>query len=174
MPVYLCQPGQAASEPWRHGIQVYATPFLMDGGRCINNSSTSGNAAPDVNVPSSLSPMAAAINNNNNMDGAISAAAEVGTPIRRIRHAEVVLVDDVCVAYGRHWLRLRWPGRRHGGFAGYIALGRINDDHDHSKGGGRGSPEPSSSTMNTRQTQQPTTAETAAAASALGMTLPGM
>lgn len=44
-----------------------------------------------------------------------------GVAIRRVRHAEVVLVDDVCIAHGRYWLRLRWPGK--GGFAGYIALG---------------------------------------------------
>jgi hypothetical protein len=49
-----------------------------------------------------------------------------GVPIRRIRHTEVVLVDDVCIAYGRHWLRLRWPGHK-GGFAGYIALGKVNE-----------------------------------------------
>jgi hypothetical protein len=49
-----------------------------------------------------------------------------GTPIRRIRHAEIVLVDDVCIAHGRHWLRLRWPGHK-GGFAGYIALGKVNE-----------------------------------------------
>jgi hypothetical protein len=44
--------------------------------------------------------------------------------VRRVRHAEIVLVDDVCIAYGRYWLRLRWPGHK-GGFAGYIAMGRI-------------------------------------------------
>jgi hypothetical protein len=48
-----------------------------------------------------------------------------GLPIRRVRHAEVVLVDDVCVAFDRYWLRLRWPGRK-GGFAGYIALGKVS------------------------------------------------
>ena len=41
--------------------------------------------------------------------------------IRRIRHAEVVLADDICISHGRYWLRLRWPGHR-GGFAGYIAI----------------------------------------------------
>jgi hypothetical protein len=49
-----------------------------------------------------------------------------GLPVRRIRHAEVVLVDDVCIAHDRHWLRLRWPGRK-GGFAGYVALGKVNE-----------------------------------------------
>jgi hypothetical protein len=49
-----------------------------------------------------------------------------GHPIRRVRHAEVVLVDDVCVAFERYWLRLRWPGHK-GGFAGYIAMGLVSE-----------------------------------------------
>lgn len=49
-----------------------------------------------------------------------------GVAIRRVRHAEVVLVDDVCIAHGRYWLRLKWPGS--GGFAGYIALGATTPD----------------------------------------------
>lgn len=44
------------------------------------------------------------------------------TPIRRVRHSEVVLVDEVSLYYGKYWLRLRWPGSR-GGVAGYIVLG---------------------------------------------------
>jgi hypothetical protein len=47
-------------------------------------------------------------------------------PIRRIRHAEIVLVDDVCIAHERYWLRLRWPGHK-GGFAGYIAMGLVSE-----------------------------------------------
>jgi hypothetical protein len=56
-------------------------------------------------------------------------------PIRRIRHAEIVLIDDVCIAYNRYWLRIRWPGNNraattaasssshhHMNFAGYIAM----------------------------------------------------
>lgn len=41
--------------------------------------------------------------------------------IRRVRYAEVVLVDAVFWIYGCYWLRLKWPGPR-GGAAGYIAL----------------------------------------------------
>ena len=41
--------------------------------------------------------------------------------LRRLRHGEIVLVDDVCLAWDRYWLRLRWPGHR-GGFAGYLPL----------------------------------------------------
>jgi hypothetical protein len=54
-------------------------------------------------------------------------------PIRRVRHAEIVLVDDVCVYAARYWLRLRWPGRK-GGFAGYIAMGLVTGDGDSSTG----------------------------------------
>jgi len=89
MPVYLCKPGCWATEPWRHGIQVYAFPFPID--------------SKDVQA------------------GDKEEERPQGVAIRRVRHAEVVLVDDVCIAHGRYWLRLRWPGK--GGFAGYIALG---------------------------------------------------
>ena len=47
-------------------------------------------------------------------------------PVRRIRHAEVVLVDQCLIIYGRTWLRLRWPGEQ-GGFGGFVALSRIED-----------------------------------------------
>ena len=51
-------------------------------------------------------------------------------PVRRLRHAEVVLVDQCLTAYGKTWLRLRWPGEL-GGFAGFVAVGgggRIEGD----------------------------------------------
>lgn len=73
MPLYLCQPGRDKPEPWRHGVNVFATPSVT------------------------------------------------GRPIRRLRHGEIVLVDDVCFTMNKHWLRLRWPGRK-GGFAGYLQL----------------------------------------------------
>lgn len=47
-------------------------------------------------------------------------------PVRRIRHAEVVLLDQCLIIYGRTWLRLRWPGKQ-GGFGGFVALSRIED-----------------------------------------------
>lgn len=89
MPIYLCQPGRGHTEPWRHGIQVYAHPFSME--------------------------------------------SEEAVPIRRVRHAEVVIVDDVCLAFDRYWLRLRWPGHR-GGFAGYIAMGLASESTAQLKG----------------------------------------
>jgi hypothetical protein len=46
----------------------------------------------------------------------------IGRPVRRIKHSEVVLVDQALRAYGRTWLRLRWPGEQ-GGFGGFVALG---------------------------------------------------
>ena len=41
---------------------------------------------------------------------AAAAVAVVPSPIRRIRHSEMVIIDDVCLAYHRYWLRIRWPG----------------------------------------------------------------
>lgn len=140
MPVYLCQPGAGAAEPWRHGILVYAAPFAMEelpvtgGGRDAvvlpastgevanwsdtgtneQRSSSVGQQVPS-SVPSSVG--ASALQQQKNHQG---------LPIRKIRHAEVVLADDVCVAFDRYWLRLRWPGSK-GGFAGYIALGKVGE-----------------------------------------------
>ena len=139
MPVYLCQPGAGATEPWRHGIQVYATPFALDEtapvstgvGRDMvvlpvtsNESAHWSNEQRREQQPHGQQPQTVG-------EATSSAAGQIqqhrqrmGVPIRRVRHAEVVLVDDVCVAYERYWLRLRWPGHS-GGFAGYIALGRV-------------------------------------------------
>ena len=150
MPVYLCQPGAGSSEPWRHGIQVYAAPFEMDetslteGGRdsfvlpassmeaSNNNWSGSGGIRNDRNnnrtnninqrtgAPSSLQGAASSISGG----GQLNRNSVLGHPVRRVRHAEVVLVDDACIAFDRYWLRLRWPGHK-GSFAGYIALGKV-------------------------------------------------
>ena len=57
----------------------------------------------------------------------------IGRPVRRIKHSELVLVDQALRAYGRTWLRLRWPGEK-GGFGGFVALGN-NVEGD---GGGGG------------------------------------
>jgi hypothetical protein len=168
MPVYLCQPGVGAAEPWRHGIQVYAAPFdLMDAkaensavstenvndtnSNAITENNNNAAASESNNVArtaaeyyrmaieedernSAADATASIINATGDVGGThaasshqnLSRMAQSGMEIRRIRHAEVVLVDDVCVAYGRHWLRLRWPGHK-GGFAGYIALGKVNE-----------------------------------------------
>lgn len=174
MPVYLCQPGLGADQPWCHGIQVYAAPFdLVDVSIEDNNSNdkdTAGAAGPSntgstanatetatlrrrldqrlfqarrTEEPVEDDPrrhtlvaagatVAASNPTNDSSTGAeggnilLSRGVQSGIAIRRIRHAEVVLVDDVCIAFGRHWLRLRWPGHR-GGFAGYIALGKVTE-----------------------------------------------
>lgn len=144
MPVYLCQPGSAAAEPWRHGIQVYAAPFTMDassdeklktadppeGGASLERSTEGLRQHHSVD--------SAAANRNSTISQTASGSEEArtttghvttttGLPIRRVRHSEVVLVDDVCIAFDRYWLRLRWPGSR-GGFAGYIALGKVSEE----------------------------------------------
>jgi hypothetical protein len=93
MPLYLCLPGKDQPEPWRHGMSVYAAPFPQTGNTANNDNDTNETDS----VPNSR------------------------RPLRRLRHGEVVLVDDVCVAYDTFWLRLRWPGRK-AGFAGYLPL----------------------------------------------------
>jgi hypothetical protein len=148
MPVYLCQPGATASEPWRHGIQVYAAPFSMDEvflpaiadansstnelpqqGPGANNSSSlrQGNNAEQPDASAQPVQGTSTISRTGAGSGNQIPNTNSGLPIRRVRHAEVVLVDDVCVAFDRYWLRLRWPGLK-GGFAGYIALGKVNQE----------------------------------------------
>lgn len=131
MPVYLCKPGCWASEPWRHGIQVYAFPFPIDSKDVYARTSPSEHVSSDhknVNVSGELKDTHTTGNerDDNVSDTTLHSdenkvTVPQGVAIRRVRHAEVVLVDDVCIDYGRYWLRLRWPGK--GGFAGYIALG---------------------------------------------------
>ncbi|KAL7565639.1 hypothetical protein ACA910_018998 [Epithemia clementina (nom. ined.)] len=72
-----------------------------------------------------ISVYAAPHNHSNDVSGGSSSSGDhAPAVIRRIRHAEVVLVDDICISHGRYWLRLRWPGHR-GGFAGYIAVQKM-------------------------------------------------
>jgi hypothetical protein len=141
MPVYLCQPGAMAAEPWRHGIQVYAAPFALD----VASSSSSDNnlnaeqwdATNNEGIRQRHGTTTVTQENTTLAGGNRSSqtttgpgephATSTGQPIRRVRHAEVVLVDDVCMAFDRYWLRLRWPGGR-GGFAGYIALGKVSEE----------------------------------------------
>jgi len=106
MPVYLCKPGCWQQEPWRHGIQVYEQPFPLD----------TDTRQDDVFVASTEGIR------SRHERRSMRAAGSLGRPVRKVRHAEVVLVDDVSIAYDRYWLRLRWPGPQ-GAFAGYIALG---------------------------------------------------
>ena len=143
MPVYLCQPGALAAEPWRHGIQVYAAPFAMDAASSsprddnlniepldtTNNNEGLRHRHGTTTTPTEEN---SALSGENRSSQTATGSGEThvastGQPIRRVRHAEVVLVDDVCIAFDRYWLRLRWPGGR-GGFAGYIALGKVNEE----------------------------------------------
>lgn len=137
MPVYVCQSGFGHTEPWRYGIQVYSIPFPIDddanretahgGGRDLVIAGTSWSVAPQpMSVHEVHDDAAPSRDQGHPRAPSISSAAVVlaGRPIRRVRHAEIVLVDDVCVAFGRYWLRLRWPGHK-GGFAGYIAMDKV-------------------------------------------------
>ena len=129
MPVYLCQPGFGSTDPWKHGIQVYAAPFAID----QDENATSSDAAVDSSqqIANARSPIQdnGTFNSASNHTYAFNFggdSSKVGAPIRRVRHSEVVLADDICVDHDRYWLRLRWPGKT-GGFAGYIALGKVDD-----------------------------------------------
>jgi hypothetical protein len=122
MPVYLCKPGWGTAEPWRHGMPVYAHPFPMkeesrNTGSSFEVSAHHGGGAArqDHNrtEPETRNYYASSTGSNFPVES---------TPIRRVRHSEVVLVDEVSLYYGKYWLRLRWPGSR-GGVAGYIVLG---------------------------------------------------
>ena len=169
MPVYLCQPGSGETEPWRHGIQVFAAPFPMDDSsavKVIAGSGTTrdgnftaviaggGSGPPTCRIDAKtlkdgtaddddngVVAVGSDSNNNNSSNNSNSArtrgvardgwsagttAAIPATPIRRIRHAEVVLADDICIAYDRYWLRLCWPGSKRG-FAGYVAMGLVSE-----------------------------------------------
>jgi hypothetical protein len=139
MPVYLCLAGAEADEPWKHGIQVFAKPFAVPEQPPVVTTLTTTPLPLDRTVGTSepihlvqqqhhgmihqdlLAATATAAGNNSNHS------------IRKVMHAQVVLVDDVCMAYGRYWVRLRWPGSK-GGFAGYIAMHQIpaqlTPDHD--------------------------------------------
>ena len=130
MPVYICQAGSNSSEPWRDGLQVYAAPFQL-------TDLPSGDPREDHNVTCTIASGGGIFGRTNedgeNVENSMMSRNQsrtnsfnVGSCVRRIRHAEVVLVDDVCIAYDRHWLRLRWPGQK-GGFAGYVALGKVNE-----------------------------------------------
>ena len=144
MPVYICQAGSKSAEPWRHGLQVYAAPFSLanvppseslDGNDNTASADVANQLEQDNNniVNERLRreqqfkrELIFGRNNDVNREEDPTASLRLGMPVRRIRHAEVVLVDDVCIAFERHWLRLRWPGYK-GGFAGYVALGKIDE-----------------------------------------------
>lgn len=140
MPVYLCQSGSGYNEPWRHGIQVYAAPFPISPGAPTQSA---GGGRDSVLLPPTSSDVAQwgtdqqqsssqqqQQSPSNYQNQHHSAMRLNGLPIRRVRHAEIVLVDDVCIAFGRYWLRLRWPGhKQREGFAGYIAMGLVANDN---------------------------------------------
>ena len=98
-------------------------------------------------------------NNNNSNNGSNDGTSAQATtsnylpkpkPLRRIRHSEIVLVDQCLIAYGRYWLRLKWPGEQ-GGHGGYVALYE-NNHHQGMKEGGEGGGGESSSAVTTTTT----------------------
>jgi len=125
MPVYLCKPGWGTAEPWKHGVPVFAHPFPT------NDKPTARSDLPSGvdDASSSTNAQSGSANRSFYTRPVPSFTAqrqeEFCAPVRRVRHSEVVLVDEVSVHYNKYWLRLRWPGSR-GGVAGYILLGGTN------------------------------------------------
>lgn len=130
MPVYLCHPGGDTPEPWRHGVQVFAAPCKIDADAPSSLAPTIG-SEKDLIVADWTHHKDDDDRRNNptqvtNVVGRVTRSMIALQAVRRVRHAELLLVDDVCIAFDRFWLRLRWPGRK-GGFAGYIAMGTLSE-----------------------------------------------
>jgi hypothetical protein len=140
MPIYLCKPGSHSLEPWRHGIPVYAQPFplgsltkAVSGLDITEGTNASITLSTSDGVTGTLSTTAPVESQNvfSNADTTTTTGEKLNSesssyhhqpvPIRRIRHSEVILVDDVVFKFSNYWLRLRWPGSR-GGFAGFVCL----------------------------------------------------
>jgi hypothetical protein len=129
MPVYLCHPGENDPEPWRHGLQVFATPCKIDADASSSTASAVGGGKDLIVADWADDEDEDKRNKNIQVTKAVGRGTRSSISsqvVRRVRHAELVLVDDVCIAYDRFWLRLRWPGRK-GGFAGYIAMGLVSE-----------------------------------------------
>jgi len=110
MPVYLCQAGKGK------GIQVFRYPWPLD-------STTTPSFSDDGDETGLLTGVG---NPDRPLAPSAVGRATAFQNTRKIRHAELVLVDDVCQAHGRYWLKLRWPGQK-GGFAGYVAMGLLSE-----------------------------------------------
>lgn len=119
MPVYLCQAGTETDDPWRHGLQVFGEPFMIE--ENDSNNESGEETVTNLIIADWKSP------------SEVMKVADVSeTPVRRLKHSEVVVADDICIAFERYWLRLKWPGSK-GGFAGYVAMGKASELHN-SKG----------------------------------------
>jgi hypothetical protein len=117
MPVYLCKPGWDAPEPWRHGIQVYAYPFSIpeqpttasSPSREGRSQSDDAEGASSPQREESSSSLAAqdghgivTTQHTTHHKGEVrTRGIKYGMPVRRVRHAEVVLVDQVSPARRR-------------------------------------------------------------------------
>ena len=90
-------------DSYHYGIQVFAQPFpLSDQDIQYHWNQFRQGHTTDL--------IAAVVMHPSPDDTTFAAAAVVPSPIRRIRHSEMVIIDDVCLAYHRYWLRIRWPG----------------------------------------------------------------
>lgn len=129
MPLYLCKPG-GNSDPWKYGVPVYAKPFRVEDS--TTQQQTTHNNTREC-IPSDTNNN---LKSSNRSNDALEAHRKpliekdelpsLFKPIRKVRHSELVLVDQVSSHYNRFWLRLRWPGSN-GTVAGYILLGELGE-----------------------------------------------
>lgn len=137
MPLYLCKPGTGDIEPWKHGVPVYSKPFRTTGDYRTSTDSISNEMNETTNIQAQ-SHDRSSFNMTNHADSTTHSddhreqtlvpniRSTPTQPIRKVRHSELVLVDQVSLHFDSYWLRLRWPGS-YGGIAGYILLGGLED-----------------------------------------------
>lgn len=92
MPIYLCKPGYDSSEPWKHVVKVYASPF--PGSNNNNNNRKDENEEEEEGEGTLI----------------LKEEDDDEEVIRRVRHAEIVVVDCIFRKYNRYWLRMVFPG----------------------------------------------------------------
>ena len=135
MPLYLCRPGTGDIEPWKHGVPVYSKPFRATTGEYGTSTGSISNEMKEATNIQTQSHDRTSYNMTNRGDDTTHSDDHrdqnlvpntLTQPIRKVRHSELVLVDQVSLHFDRYWLRLRWPGS-YGGIAGYILLGGLED-----------------------------------------------
>ena len=96
-------------DSYHYGIQVFAQPFpLSDQDIQYHWNQFRQGHTTDLIAAVVMHPSPE--DDTTTTFAATTAVVAVPSPIRRIRHSEMVIIDDVCLAYHRYWLRIRWPG----------------------------------------------------------------
>lgn len=90
MPIYLCKPGYDSVEPWKHFVKVYPFPIGMSKKKDVNREDEEEEEEGGTLI--------------------LKEEEDEVEAIRRIRHAEIVVVDGIFQKYDRYWLRVVFPG----------------------------------------------------------------